>query len=126
MTLPTTGTAGPVPAFRVLLSWRRRRAPLNSDATSAPASVFTRTVGTGTPGFSRRMASRTTYHGLPALDLTHPSGAQATVLLHGAHVVAWKPAGTDTEALFMSTQAVFEPPKPVRGGTPGLDPGSSV
>lgn len=57
------------------------------------------------------------FNGLPAIHLRSPDGAEATVLLHGAHIVSWKPAGGE-ERLYLSEKAVFEDGKPVRGGVP--------
>ncbi|MDQ7989311.1 MAG: D-hexose-6-phosphate mutarotase [Candidatus Dactylopiibacterium sp.] len=63
------------------------------------------------------IAENTLFQGLPAILLRAPDGAEATVLLHGAHLVSWKPAG-DRERLYLSDKAVFEDGKPVRGGVP--------
>lgn len=62
-------------------------------------------------------AELTTFKGLPAVHLLAPNGAHATVLLHGAHVVSWRPAGGD-EQLFLSDRAVFADGQAVRGGIP--------
>ena len=43
--------------------------------------------------------------GQPAMRLRAPDGAEATVLLHGAQLVSWIPAG-DQERLYLSPQAV--------------------
>lgn len=53
----------------------------------------------------------------PALRLTLPDGAEAIVLLHGAHVVSWKPDGK-TERLYLSDKADFSPGSAIRGGVP--------
>lgn len=63
------------------------------------------------------IAQDTTFKGLPAITLRSPDGAEATILLHGAHLVSWKPAG-GTERLYLSDKADFEDGKPVRGGVP--------
>ena len=39
--------------------------------------------------------------GQPAMRLRAPDGAEATVLLHGGHIVSWIPAG-DQERLYLS------------------------
>ncbi|GAA5181915.1 D-hexose-6-phosphate mutarotase [Niveibacterium umoris] len=57
------------------------------------------------------------FNGLPAIRITAPNGAQATILQHGAQVVSWIPAGGE-ERLFLSERARFEPGVPVRGGIP--------
>lgn len=43
-------------------------------------------------------------------------GSTAEVYLHGAHVTSWKVDGQ--EQIFVSKQAVFKPPKAIRGGIP--------
>jgi glucose-6-phosphate 1-epimerase len=58
---------------------------------------------------------------LDALRLTHPEGAEATVLLHGGHVVSWRPA-SDDERLFVSREARLAPDSAVRGGVPVIFP----
>lgn len=59
--------------------------------------------------------------GQPAVRIQSPDGAQATVLLHGGHVVSWIPAGGD-EQLYLSSKAVAGPGKAVRGGVPVIFP----
>ncbi|MBI3367317.1 MAG: D-hexose-6-phosphate mutarotase [Burkholderiales bacterium] len=59
--------------------------------------------------------------GGPAMRLTGPGGAQATVLLHGAQVVSWIPAG-DVERLYLSPLAVSGGGQSVRGGVPVIFP----
>src|SRR6218665_2338535 len=59
--------------------------------------------------------------GQPAVVLRAPGGARATVLLHGAHVVSWVPAGAE-EQLYLSPQAVAGPGMSVRGGVPVIFP----
>ena len=39
------------------------------------------------------MSSIVDFHGQPAVQLQSPAGDRATVLLHGAHVASWIPAG---------------------------------
>ena len=63
----------------------------------------------------------TTFRGLGALELRHPSGARATVLLDGAHVVSFVPAAGD-EVLFLSRDAKFATGTTVRGGIPVIFP----
>ena len=55
--------------------------------------------------------------GQPAMRLRAPDGAQAVVLLHGAHVVSWAPAG-GVERLYCSPTAEAGPGRSVRGGVP--------
>ena len=59
--------------------------------------------------------------GQPAMWLRAPDGAQATVLLHGAHIVSWIPAG-DQERLYLSPLAKAGPGQAVRGGIPVVFP----
>ncbi len=59
--------------------------------------------------------------GMPAVHLRAPDGAQASVLLHGAQVLSWIPAGGE-ERLFVSESAVYVEGKPVRGGVPVIFP----
>jgi glucose-6-phosphate 1-epimerase len=59
--------------------------------------------------------------GQPAMWLQAPCGAQATVLLHGAHIVSWIPAG-DQERLYLSPHAEAGAGKAVRGGVPVIFP----
>lgn len=61
------------------------------------------------------------FHGRLALQLAAPDGAQATVLLQGAQVVSWRPAGGD-ERLYLSPQAVYAEGQAVRGGVPVIFP----
>lgn len=61
------------------------------------------------------------FHGLPALQLQAGDGARATVLLHGAQLVSWVPAG-GAEQLYLSTRAVFDGLQAVRGGVPVIFP----
>jgi glucose-6-phosphate 1-epimerase len=59
--------------------------------------------------------------GQPAMRLRAPDGAEATVLLHGAQLVSWIPAG-DVERLYLSPLAVAGPGLAVRGGIPVVFP----
>ncbi len=61
------------------------------------------------------------HHGQAALDLRAPDGARARVLLHGAHVVSWRPAG-GSEQLFLSSETRYGPGASVRGGIPIIFP----
>lgn len=54
--------------------------------------------------------------GMPALDVTGPA-ATARVLLQGAHVLSWQPAG-GRPGLWLSSATRWEPGVPVRGGVP--------
>lgn len=55
--------------------------------------------------------------GQPAMRLRAPDGAEATVLLYGAHVVSWVPAG-GVERLYLSPTATTANGQSVRGGIP--------
>lgn len=59
--------------------------------------------------------------GQPAMRLVAPDGAEATVLLHGAHVVSWIPA-QDQERLYLSPTTQAGPGQAVRGGVPVVFP----
>lgn len=59
--------------------------------------------------------------GQPALKIQSPDGAQATVLLHGGHLVSWKPAGGE-EQLYLSPSAVAGQGQAIRGGVPVIFP----
>jgi len=49
--------------------------------------------------------------------LRSEQGESSEVYLHGAHVVTWKTAD-GKDLLFTSKQAIFKPPKAIRGGVP--------
>ncbi|XP_021728522.1 putative glucose-6-phosphate 1-epimerase [Chenopodium quinoa] len=55
--------------------------------------------------------------GFPRVVLTEPMGSSAEVLLYGGQVVSWKNERRE-ELLFMSSKAIWKPPKAVRGGIP--------
>lgn len=59
--------------------------------------------------------------GQPAVALRAPDGACAAVLLHGAQVVSWQPAGGG-ERLFLSERSRFGAGTSVRGGMPVVFP----
>ncbi len=57
------------------------------------------------------------YQGLDALELQAPDGARATLLLHGAQLLSWQPAGAG-EQLYLSPKNAFANGQAVRGGVP--------
>lgn len=59
----------------------------------------------------------THHQGMEAIELRAPDGAVATVLLHGAHLVSWIPAGAE-EQLYVSPQTAYASGQAVRGGVP--------
>jgi glucose-6-phosphate 1-epimerase len=61
------------------------------------------------------------FRGQPAVLLRAPDGASAVVLMHGAQVVSWRPAGGD-ERLFLSERSRFGAGASVRGGMPVIFP----
>lgn len=67
------------------------------------------------------MVEPTEVLGQPAMRLRAPDGAEATVLLHGAQLVSWIPAG-DQERLYLSPTAAAGPGQAVRGGIPVIFP----
>lgn len=63
----------------------------------------------------------TRHHGLEAVELRAPDGARATLLLHGAHLVSWVPAGAE-EQLYLSPRSAFATGQAIRGGVPVIFP----
>ncbi|MGZ3184037.1 MAG: aldose epimerase family protein [Telluria sp.] len=63
----------------------------------------------------------TTYGKLPAVQITAPDGAQATITLFGAHLVSWR-AADGQERLFMSRASALDGSKAIRGGVPVIFP----
>ncbi|HEY9110039.1 MAG TPA: D-hexose-6-phosphate mutarotase [Roseateles sp.] len=51
------------------------------------------------------------------ITLVAPDGAQATLSLHGGHVLSWLPVG-GVEQLYLSPRSEFVPGKAIRGGVP--------
>lgn len=62
-------------------------------------------------------ATLVTFHGLPAVRLVSPDGAEAVVTLHGAQVLSWIPAGGE-ERLYLSERSFFRTGSEIRGGIP--------
>ncbi|NRR31278.1 D-hexose-6-phosphate mutarotase [Oxalobacteraceae bacterium] len=58
---------------------------------------------------------------LPALRISAPDGAQATVSLFGGHLLSWKSADGQ-ERLFCSRQSALDGSKAIRGGVPVIFP----
>lgn len=61
------------------------------------------------------------FQGQDAVRLRAPSGAEATVLLHGGHLVSWKTPDGD-EKLYLSPQARYDAGASIRGGVPVIFP----
>jgi len=61
------------------------------------------------------------FHGLPAVRLATPDGAQAIATLHGAHLVSWTPVGGG-ERLYLSERSRFAASHAIRGGVPVIFP----
>ena len=61
------------------------------------------------------------FRGQPSVQLLTPAGDRATVLLHGAQVVSWIPAG-GTERLYLSERSAYGEGSSVRGGVPVIFP----
>ncbi|XP_043723257.1 putative glucose-6-phosphate 1-epimerase [Telopea speciosissima] len=55
--------------------------------------------------------------GLSKIILMEPGGSTAEVLLYGGQIVSWKNERRE-ELLFMSSKAIWKPPKAIRGGIP--------
>ncbi|MFT3800327.1 MAG: D-hexose-6-phosphate mutarotase [Burkholderiaceae bacterium] len=66
-------------------------------------------------------AAHADVRGMPAVRLRACDGGMATIMLHGAHVVSWVPAGAP-EQLYLSEQAVYAPDQAIRGGVPVIFP----
>lgn len=58
---------------------------------------------------------------LPSCQLKHPSGAQAEIYAHGAHLTSWKSARAK-DWIFTSEQAKFDGVAAIRGGVPIIFP----
>ncbi|XP_074575543.1 putative glucose-6-phosphate 1-epimerase isoform X1 [Curcuma longa] len=56
-------------------------------------------------------------NGLDKVVLREVRGSSAEVYLHGGHVTSWRNDHGE-ELLFLSTKAIFKPPKAIRGGIP--------
>ncbi|KZV33962.1 Galactose mutarotase-like superfamily protein isoform 1 [Dorcoceras hygrometricum] len=56
-------------------------------------------------------------NGLEKVTLRDVRGSSAEIYLYGAHVTSWKNEHGE-ELLFVSSKAIFKPPKPIRGGIP--------
>ncbi|KAF4623390.1 hypothetical protein D9613_001839 [Agrocybe pediades] len=59
------------------------------------------------------------------VTLTHPKGSRVEILLYGATVISWiapSPSGSLQERLFVSSKALLDGSKPVRGGIPVVFP----
>ena len=67
------------------------------------------------------MIQRTRIRGLDALVLQGPDGEQMSLLLQGAHLLSWIPAGAG-EQLYLSPGSDFANGSPVRGGVPVIFP----
>jgi glucose-6-phosphate 1-epimerase len=58
---------------------------------------------------------------LPAVRLRASDGAEATITLYGAHLVAWKDGG-GRERLFCSARSALDGSRAIRGGVPVIFP----
>ena len=67
------------------------------------------------------MTQRTSVQGMATVGLRGPNGEQATILLQGAHLLSWIPAGAD-EQLYLSANSAWAAGSPVRGGVPVIFP----
>lgn len=67
------------------------------------------------------MLTPISFHGLPAVRLAAPDGGHAVIVLQGAHLVSWIPAG-GTEWLYVSPRSPFRVGEPIRGGVPLVFP----
>lgn len=62
-----------------------------------------------------------TFGQLPAVCITAPDGAEATIALYGAHLASWKTAD-GRERLFMSERSPRDGSAAIRGGVPVIFP----
>ncbi|KAL8236847.1 hypothetical protein R6Q59_017928 [Mikania micrantha] len=60
-------------------------------------------------------------NGLDKIILRQSHGSSVEVYLYGAHVTSWKNERGE-ELLFVSSKAIFSPPKAIRGGIPVIFP----
>ena len=67
------------------------------------------------------MIQRIRIRGLDAAVLQGPDGEQLSLLLQGAHLLSWMPAGAG-EQLYLSPASAFATGSPVRGGVPVIFP----
>ncbi len=67
------------------------------------------------------LATHVTVGQLPAIRLSAPDGAEATVTLYGAHLISWKGADGQ-ERMFCSTRSALDGSKAIRGGVPVIFP----
>ena len=56
-------------------------------------------------------------NGLPKCVISSLEGWTAEIYTHGAHVTSWKSPGGQ-EQIFVSKDAIFNPPTAIRGGVP--------
>ena len=59
---------------------------------------------------------KTTFAGLPAVELALPQGDTLRVMLHGAHVLSWVSGGQ--ERLYLSPKSTMDGQAAIRGGVP--------
>lgn len=71
------------------------------------------------------VTTTTKFGALPAVRITAPDGAKATVSLFGAHLLSWK-TGDGVERLFVSAQTPLDGSKAIRGGVPVIFPQFNV
>ena len=62
-----------------------------------------------------------TFGQLPAVRITAPDGATATVTLYGAHLVSWQGADGG-ERMFVSRRSALDASRAIRGGVPVIFP----
>ncbi|UVW28180.1 D-hexose-6-phosphate mutarotase [Massilia sp. H6] len=67
------------------------------------------------------LATHATVGQLPAIRISAPDGAEATVTLYGAHLVSWKGADGQ-ERMFCSARSALDGSKAIRGGVPVIFP----
>ncbi|XP_068332415.1 putative glucose-6-phosphate 1-epimerase isoform X1 [Pyrus communis] len=100
--------------------------PIATSAAASPTNASSNTT-TGGGGSAAVANANVSLHpgvesckginGLDKLVLHDPRGSSAEVYLYGAHVTSWKNDHGE-ELLFVSSKAIFKPPKAIRGGIP--------
>ena len=93
----------------------------NREFTDSPPATEAQTIETLTDQFGMPGVLEFTQRGdLLCLNVTTPA-VTAQVTLHGAHLLAWQPAGQEP-VLFLSQRSEFATGKAIRGGVPVIWP----
>ncbi|ONI27352.1 hypothetical protein PRUPE_1G081500 [Prunus persica] len=103
------------------------KAPIAAASASAAVATNALSGSSGSGGVAAANANAKLLHpgaefskginGLDKVVLRDPRGSVAEVYLYGGHVTSWKNDHGE-ELLFVSSKAIFKPPKAIRGGIP--------